>query len=445
MSTDARTRVLGELITASHLMTLEQVPRTVSAYAARAGWPGVLIYVSDLQQDQLYLLTGPGGASDDSDDSGDSGGEAEGAPAELAVEGTVAGRAFQIGEVLPASASSTGQWWIPLLDGSERLGVLRVGLPGAAVEADADVGALAGLVALLLVSKRGTSDSYGRLVRRRRMEVAAEMEWRLMPPRTFAADRVLISAIMEPAYEISGDAFDYAVSGDTVHLSVFDAMGHDTAAGLTANLAVATCRKYRRQGADLGQTADRIEQTLTEQFGTSRYTTGILAELSMATGTLSWTSRGHHPPVVIRGRRTIVPLACPPAGPMGTGLGLPTTICHDRLEPGDRLLFFTDGITEARNDRGEEFGLDRLTDFLIRHHADDLSVPETLRRLVRHHLDYHDGRLRDDATVMLVEWHGPTPYSPSALQERVGLPPSITPDDPLATAWSTPPPTPAGS
>ncbi|WP_335972483.1 PP2C family protein-serine/threonine phosphatase [Streptomyces sp. CA2R106] len=436
MGTGTRAGALGELLAASQLMTLEQVPGAVAAYAARAGWPDVLIYVSDLEQEQLHLLTGVDADGGGSEDSGSGAGAIGSAPADVQIEGTVAGRAFQLGQVLPASASSRGQWWVPLLDGSERLGVLRVGRPGAAVEIGTDVGRLAVLISLLLVSKRGTSDWYGRLVRRRRMEVAAEMEWRLMPPRTFAADRVLISAIMEPAYEISGDAFDYAVSGDTVHLSVFDAMGHDTAAGLTANLAVATCRKYRRQGADLGQIADRIEQTLSEQFDCNRFTTGILADLDMDTGRLAWTSRGHHPPVVIRGRRTIVSLACPPAGPMGTGLGLPTTICEDQLEPGDRLLFFTDGVTEARNRDGQEFGLDRLTDFLIRHHADDLPVPETLRRLVRHHLDYHDGLLRDDATVMLLEWHGPTPYHPSALQERVGLPPSIAPSGPQAAVWS---------
>ncbi|MET7311881.1 hypothetical protein ABZS68_33700 [Streptomyces sp. NPDC005571] len=86
-----------------------------------------------------------------------------------------------------------------------RRGILRVGVPGAQVEADEDLNRLAGLVALLLVSKRDTSDSYSQLVRRRRMEVSAEMEWQLMPPRTFATDRVLISAIMEPAYQVSGD------------------------------------------------------------------------------------------------------------------------------------------------------------------------------------------------------------------------------------------------
>ncbi|WSA74425.1 serine/threonine-protein phosphatase [Streptomyces sp. NBC_01799] len=424
----ARARVLTELIAASHLMTLEQLPGTVASHAAGVGWPQVLIYLADLQQVRLYLLAGnvdvgPGGAD---------------VPAELSVEGTVAGRAFQLGKAFPASASAKGQWWVPLLDGTERLGVLRVGVPGAQVEADEDLNRLAGLVALLLVSKRDTSDSYSQLVRRRRMEVSAEMEWQLMPPRTFATDRVLISAIMEPAYQVSGDAFDYALTGETVHLSVFDAMGHDTAAGLTANLALAAARNHRRQGSDLLQTAEGVGEALTEQFAGSRYVTGILADLHLATGLLTWTNYGHHPPVVIRGNRTLVHLSCPPAPPMGTGLYRPGTLRRVQLEPRDRLLLYTDGITEARNREGLEFGLNGLTDFLIRHHADDLPVPETLRRLIGHHLDHHHGRLNDDATVMLVEWHGPTPYRPSQLQALAGLPPSTAPET-IASAWAEQP------
>ncbi|THA75972.1 serine/threonine-protein phosphatase [Streptomyces sp. A0642] len=420
----ARASVLGELISASHLMTLEQLPGTVASYADRAGWPQVLIYLADLRQERLCLLAGDRDALPGAAD----------APTDLAVDGTVAGRAFQLGRISPASASTTGQWWVPLLDGTERLGVLRVGLPGAQVEADDDLDGLAGLVALLVESKRGTSDFYSRLVRRRKMRVAAEMEWRLMPPRTFATDRLLISAVMEPAYEVSGDAFDYALAGDIMHLSVFDAMGHDTAAGLTANLALAAARVQRCQGAGLLQTAEGVGAALTEQFAGRRYATGIMAELNLGTGMLTWTNYGHHPPVVMRGNRTVLHLSCPPAPPLGTGLGVHGALGHDQLEPGDRLVLYTDGITEARNEKGQEFGLEGLTSFLIRHHADGLPVPETLRRLIGHHVAYHDGRLDDDATVMLLEWHGPTPYQPAQLKALTGLPPTITADT-IASAW----------
>ncbi|MFE2678616.1 hypothetical protein [Streptomyces hygroscopicus] len=115
----------------------------------------------------------------------------------------------------------------------------------------ADLQALADLIGLLVVSKRALSDSHARLVRTQPMNVAAEMQWHLMPPLTFASDRVVLSAMLEPAYQVSGDAFDYAVADRVLHLGIFDAMGHDTPAGVTANLAVAACRNSRRQGAGL--------------------------------------------------------------------------------------------------------------------------------------------------------------------------------------------------
>ncbi|WP_399946544.1 hypothetical protein ACGH52_39245 [Streptomyces sp. BBFR25] len=71
-----------------------------------------------------------------------------------------------------------------------------------------------------------------------------------------------ISAFMEPAYQVAGDAFEYAVAGDTLHLAVFDAMGHDASAGLAAALSMATCRSHRRAGATIPEASAAIENTL---------------------------------------------------------------------------------------------------------------------------------------------------------------------------------------
>ncbi|MGW0565650.1 PP2C family protein-serine/threonine phosphatase, partial [Streptomyces sp. NPDC003016] len=306
-----------------------------------------------------------------------------------------------------APVGSRVQHWLPVLDGTERLGVIRVETDAVPDEpTQTTMEGLASLVGLLLVSKRHHSDSHARLTRISPMSVSAEMQWTLMPPRTFANRRVTIAAAMEPAYATAGDAFDYALAGDTVHLAVFDAMGHDTSAGLTANLAMATCRSQRRQGNSLTEARDAIEATLIEQFAQSRYATAVLADLDLESGVLTWINCGHHPPVLIRGRRWTTHLGCTPTHPMGTDLGLPVTLCREQLEPGDQLLLYTDGIIEARDARGHEFGRDRFVDFVIRHQADGLAAPETLRRLVRAVLKHHDGRLNDDATVLLCEWRG---------------------------------------
>ncbi|MFF4983062.1 PP2C family protein-serine/threonine phosphatase [Streptomyces sp. NPDC001046] len=388
--------MLADLLAASHLMPVELLPDKATECARAASFSRVLIYLADLQRRTLRLLPGAGA-------------DGVNAERELPVAGTVAGRAFQHSGVLPASPLGGGvfEWWVPLLDGTERIGLLRVSAERDDAAAHADMEALAGLVALIIVSKRGTSDALARLGRSRPMSVAAEMQWNLMPPRTYADGRVTISAALEPAYDISGDVFEYAVDGPLVHLTIFDAMGHDTAAGLSGALALGACRNARRQGAGLADKADAVEAALLEQYDHRRYVTGILATLDTRTGVLRWVNRGHHPPIIIRDSRWSTHLRCPPAHPMGTGLGLRTTVCEEHLQPGDRVVLYTDGITEARSSGGREFGLERFTDFLVRHHADGLPVPETLRRLVQAVLEYHDGRLEDDATVLLCEWIGP--------------------------------------
>ena len=76
------------------------------------------------------------------------------------------------------------------------------------------------------------------------------------------------------------------------------------------------------------------------------------------------------------------------------------------LEPGDAVLLYTDGVTEARAADGELFGLDRLTDLLEQEAASERPPEEMLRRLVRALLEHQPEGLRDDATLLLVQWTG---------------------------------------
>ncbi|MFJ1652873.1 PP2C family protein-serine/threonine phosphatase [Streptomyces sp. NPDC088337] len=383
------TGILGE----GHMCGFDQLPALVAKHAARAGMGDARVFLPDLRRQLLREVTGQGL------DAG-AGGET------YEVDGTLPGRAFAGSQLLPGGDGEPRRWWVPILGGTERLGVLRVDLaPGVGPERAA---VLASLIALLLTSKRPHSDSYARLVRTEAMNVAAEMQWNLMPPLCFANHAVAIVAAMEPAYAIGGDAFDYAVAGDQIHLAVYDAMGHDSRAGLTANLAVAACRNQRRQGSDLVAIGEKVEEVLVEHFGHSAYVTAVLARLDSTTGVLSWINRGHPAPVLIRGGRWITTLRCPPSHPLGTELDVPAALCREQLEPGDRVVLYTDGVTEARDRCGHEFGLDGLTDFIVRHYADGLPFAETMRRLMHAIVDHHAGQPADDATVLCLEWLGPS-------------------------------------
>ncbi|MFE0764201.1 PP2C family protein-serine/threonine phosphatase [Streptomyces smyrnaeus] len=395
-------RMLAGLLDASHGLTLEQMPRLVREQAAHAGLGNALIYLADLQGDVLRAVTGRGL---------DAGADACGHDAaELPIEGTLAGQSFTGLEPV----HEAGRWWVPLLNGSERIGVLRIDSDQTPEQTAPLLQRLASLVTLLLLSVEPQSDSFARLTRRQPMTVAAELQWNLMPPRALINTQVTLSAALEPAYQVAGDAFDYALADHTVHLEIFDAMGHDVAAGLTANLAVAACRNARRQNLGLAATGAFVERVLIEQLGPEPYCTALLLDLDTTTGQLTWINHGHHPPVVIRDGAWSGLLSCPPAHPLGTDLGIEATLCREQLRPGDRLVLYTDGITEARDPRGEEFGLERFMDFIMTHNAEGLPIPETLRRLVRSVLDYQNGQLQDDATVVFMEWRGLDPASPDS-------------------------------
>jgi serine phosphatase RsbU (regulator of sigma subunit) len=408
-------RMLDGLLADGNACAFDELPNLIAEHAGRAGLHDAVIYLADLQRAVLRPVPGDCKAA----------GEHPGKS--LGMDSTLAGRALRNTELLEGPPGTNGanggesadgtiapaedfrHWlWVPLLDGADRLGVLRLTVHVIDEATQERARRLAALAALLIVSKRPHSDAYARLVRTHPMSLAAEVQWTLMPPATLATNAVAISALLEPAYAVGGDAFDFALDGPLAHLCILDSMGHDLSSGLVASLAMASYRNNRLRGSGIAEISEAIDSAVSGQFDQTRFVTGILALLDTRTGDLSWVNRGHPPPLVIRQGRWITELACPPAPPMGMDMGIAPTLCRHQLEPGDRLLFYTDGIVEARSPDGEPFGLDRFTDFIVRREADGLTAPETLRRLIQTVLAHQNSALQDDATVLLAEWrHSP--------------------------------------
>jgi hypothetical protein len=400
-------RIASDLLVHSHLLAPGTIAGALSEAARPLGISAACIYLTDLEQRDLRAMPGSTGQF----------------PGVLAIDSTIAGRAYRTISIhhSPAGDGRGGhRVWIPLIDGTERLGVL-----GLAVR---DIGEgmldryrmLASLAGLMIVSKTSYSDTFAQTQRSREMAPQAEMVWAFLAHRTFATERVLISATVEPAYEVGGDAFDYSLMGDRLYASVFDAAGHDLAAGLLASVAVASCRNTRRSGGTLAGIAARADHAIARQFGDGRFVTALLCELDVATGQFSWIPCGHPPPLLIRGNKVIKELARRSQLPLGIGeLGKSTGCSAYRgepqgeagapvhtewLEPGDRVLLYTDGVTEGRAADGTAFGERRLSDFIIRHSNAGMPAPETLRRLNMAIIEYQQGRLSDDATIVMAEW-----------------------------------------
>ena len=85
-------------------------------------------------------------------------------------------------------------------------------------------------IALLIVTKSAYTDFFERLRRTAEMTLASELVWELVPPLVLASEDFVLSALLEPCYDIGGDAFDYALDDGVLHFAVFDAMGHGLAA-----------------------------------------------------------------------------------------------------------------------------------------------------------------------------------------------------------------------
>jgi serine phosphatase RsbU (regulator of sigma subunit) len=330
----------------------------------------------------------------------------------LRIDGTLGGRAFAETTAYEVDAGREGRrrLWIPLIDGTDRLGVVEMTAPAPVTEQLLTYcERYAHLAAQLVVGKSMYGDVFERLRRQRPMTVAAELQWTLLPPLVFATRGLVVAGALEPCYAVGGDSFDYAIDDATAHLAVFDAMGHGLAAAATAAVTVSAYRNARRALLDLVDTYAAVDATLRDEFRGERFATAVLAHLDLATGRLRWVSAGHPAPLLLRSGKLVRTLELRPSTPLGVPFeGNPVTVGEETLEPGDRILLYTDGVIEARTETGEFFTADRLAEFLEREAADGRPTPETLRRLRHAILTHHDGHLQDDATALLVEWRRDT-------------------------------------
>ena len=328
--------------------------------------------------------------------------------AEETVAGSMAGRAFTTGQIVSSERDGTVRAWVPVTEQASRTGVLAVSVPNADPGILERAGLLGVFAGLIVAAAAQVSDTP--YVRRQKqgMSLPASMQWDLLPPLSTRTPDALIAGLLEPAYDIAGDAFDYAVGDGGLDFAIIDGMGHGIASTLLTGLTVGAYRHARRGGARIQDIHTAIDQVLADYYGDDSFATGIIGKLATAAGRLEWSCAGHPPPLLLRGRKIVAELASEPVLPFGLRGGTPVLSTAD-LEPGDAVLLYTDGVTEARTADGELFGLDRLTDLIEQEAASEQPPEEMLRRLVRALLDRQPEGLRDDATLLLVQWTAGAP------------------------------------
>jgi serine phosphatase RsbU (regulator of sigma subunit) len=396
----ALAHALTSFLDAAHEIPPHDLAALVASTAAELGATECVIWLADPQLRVLEALSPP--VPRDS----------------MAIDGTAGGRSFITCALIeaPSQEDSGVHLWLPLLDGVDRIGVLEIRADSLDDDGRESFRHLASVTAAEIITRGQYTDLFDCTPRQERMSLAAEMQWQNLPPSSYTTKVVSVTAMLEPAYDVGGDSFDYADAGGRVHLIILDAVGHDLDSSLVSVLALGAYRNCRRsEGGDLLAAADAIDRAISQQLGDGRFATGQMAILDTTKGKLRWLNAGHPPPMLFRNGRVMDLLSCPPRPPFGLGDLQPdrtTEIAEEQLEPGDAVLFYSDGVIEARRAGGEDFGTSRLQEFLHTAFAAGLAPAETVRRLSNAVLDFHGGQLEDDATTMLVVWQperGPQP------------------------------------
>ncbi|MFF0191305.1 PP2C family protein-serine/threonine phosphatase [Streptomyces sp. NPDC005244] len=286
----------------------------------------------------------------------------------------------------------------PVTNRGDAIGLLELFLP-AVPEAEEmrEIGETAHALAYIVIANRPFTDLYQWGRRTLPLSLAAEIQHRLLPSSLACeAAQFAVAGALEPADHVGGDTFDYVLDRDTVQLSITDAMGHDVQAALLATLAVGALRRARRAGADLVEQARQADQA-TREHNPRGYVTGQLLRIDLRDGGTEFVNAGHPWPLRLRDGQV---QQITPKVDLPFGVQPPHTYRLQSLDlrPGDRLVMLSDGMLERSVEP-----LD-LSDMIV--HTRGLHPREAARTLIGAVVDAGQGHLKDDATVICLDWHG---------------------------------------
>ncbi|MFF8867990.1 PP2C family protein-serine/threonine phosphatase [Streptomyces sp. NPDC015139] len=322
--------------------------------------------------------------------------QARGEAERIALAGSVYDRVLRSQRLHQEDVEGGCRLVAPVTNRGDCIGVLELIVPYADDAVHEAVGRAAHALAYIVVTDRRFTDLYHWGRRTTTMSLAAEIQHQLLPSASCCeAAHFTLAGGLAPADDIGGDTYDYALDQDTLHLSITDAMGHDTASALLATLTVNALRGARRAGHSI------LDQAYTAHRALSRHargmTTGQLLRVQLDTGACELVNAGHPWPLRLReGRVEELPLK------VNLPFGVPAPVRYEvqrlRLEPDDRLVLLTDGMRERR-----AAAVDLPS--LVRDSRDE-HPREVVRALTAAVLDACGGSLADDATTLVLDWHG---------------------------------------
>lgn len=240
----------------------------------------------------------------------------------------------------------------------------------------------------------------------RELEIAASIQRNLLQRTVPEAPGIKVTPLQRQANRVGGDWYDFELGGRALSVVIGDASGKGIAAALMATVTLSSLRAERSLGAGPKRVIERANRALKDATEDESFATLIYLILDIETGAVRWFNMGHHPPFRLRGRISEGDyMEGPRNKPLGwyedTGLSEGAA----QLEPGDRVILYTDGFLEARDAQGEIFGEDRMADALLK--LAPLDADNLGEQLMIEVERFAAGKLDDDLTILIVDYEGP--------------------------------------
>jgi serine phosphatase RsbU (regulator of sigma subunit) len=315
---------------------------------------------------------------------------------------------------LDALSASGARIAVGLRARTDILGVLLLGAPsGGAKYSSADKRLLrqcSDELTLMIENARLTTRVVEQEKLRRDVALAAEVQRRLLPERPPARRTVSLEAISLPARTVGGDYYDFLeLSDQKIGIALADVAGKGVAAALLMAVVQASLRSVTAEsGPSVSQLASRLNDLLQRATASNSYATFFYAQFDERSRRLDYVNAGHNPPYLVRAPAPQATAEIVALSVGGTVLGLFPQMSYEEaavaLRPGDVLVAYTDGVTEALNAAEEEFGEDRLKALLrdlVHRSAPEISsgISTALRTWIK------DTPQHDDLTFVVMKVH----------------------------------------
>jgi sigma-B regulation protein RsbU (phosphoserine phosphatase) len=232
----------------------------------------------------------------------------------------------------------------------------------------------------------------------REFEEARLIQRGLLPTAMPQASGLELASSWKPANGVGGDCFDALTFPGGVGLVIADVAGKGVPAALLMSNLQAAVRAFAQEGAAPAAVTASVNRLLCRNMASGRFVTFCYVRLDPSAGRLTYANAGHNPPLLVRGDGRVERLV-----PGGTVLGVFAESAYEqggfRVARGDRLVLYTDGITEGRNAAGDEFGEDRMVECAVAHRA--LDAEAMLAAILTDVEAFNGGAYEDDATLIV--------------------------------------------